>query len=386
MKHKKVKIILDISSKSIIVFFGFFIALLIGEITLWFMYPLGVFKEGKWYSASQNWGQVLENAIFIEKMKNLWEDIEYRESWEYVFNAKEGTGKIDNIEDYFLDIPSGEYNGIIKKSQVLPVYTDNNNIAIIWDSIAEGHHGDVNQKRFSWLLNEMFWDDTYVYNFAIWGHNISQIGIQYQKYVAHAPFNTVIYIYYNNDLYFSKIIGGREYYTPTLVLDNQYTEKPVFNLTWFDSIDVQLSQLYILKYSMSTYLWYVREKQKNTTRWKILDYWSNKTQYLSVLSERFLKTVLHMNKQAKEKEQRFIVLMTPARNVQKENNDLTYDEIYKTDMEIYKLLIENGIEVINMYEKWVQNSHDFFWDNCCHLNEKWHQFYAQYLYETVLNK
>lgn len=256
---------------------------------------------------------------------------------------------------------------------------------ILWDSIAFWSAWGNYKQRFSTLLSKN--KDILVNNFAQWGHNIGQVYEQYERYVANEPYNTVVYIFFGNDIYYATKFWDTIYNSPVVIQwDSGY-----FNLGI--TKNQELNKILSLSYVYKFFLWKFFSSNKLSYDVQINSYDQALApkDYHDFLQKRFFKFFDALTQETKQKKQRFIVILSPAPDIQtvfqripttqelqlqKENEDISAS--------MYKELLQKKVETYNFYELGV-NKKDFFEDTCCHLNTKWHQFYAWFLGKILEN-
>lgn len=335
----------------ILVWLWVIFALWVWEISLRFLYPVGVFDEYETQFKPANfnaryYGQILHGAHY----HYFWEDIFYR-----------------------------NYTDPLKEN---PVNKEKENVAIIWDSVAQWDSWGMSEFKFAKLLKEQDTSRNYI-NFSQWGYNIAQEFIEYEKYVKDAGTQTIIYVFAPDDIYYSTLIWSTIYVSPIVMVPTPEWVK--INFTGNETIDQELSKLYIYKFMVKQF---VSMDSWNIKIWKILDESSNE-EYWTHLKSRFYTFIDRMNSEMKQKHQRFIIIFSPSPNpeyapkFQKDfRGDGNYERTKKEEAEIYARLQSQGIEMYSMSDYDVDKK-DYFVDSCCHLNKAWHAFYADFIQKIL---
>ncbi len=330
---------------------------------LWILFALFIFEF--WLRVFfVNW-IFNENEIINDSNKNMKHNFEKwsaEDSWKYY--------------EYFWEEIYFWYED---KYKYLHTKSDKKNIAIIWDSVAQWDTGWMSNFKFSKIINDENWKLN-ILNYSRWWHNISQEYVQYEQFIKENDnIDTVIYIYYNNDLYFSNMINGSIYTSP-IIIDNSSWDL-VIELIGNEKIDAFLSHFYIYKYIAKKYS-LIFKKFVNIKDYRKI-YYNNTYGYEDYLINRFLMYVKDINNSCKDSWKKFIILISPTPKLINVNNN--FDKYFMQDNRVYKKLKAAWINVYNLYDYDVHKK-DYFIDNCCHLNKKWHIYYSNFIKNIVWNQ
>ena len=274
----------------------------------------------------------------------------------------------------------------IDKTQV---DTSKKNIAILWDSVANGSTGWMTPYRFSTLLNQKS-DTTQMlfHNFAIGGQNISEVYAQYMKFANDSKYDTVIYVYDNNDRYYEKVLRGNIFNTVYQVDTNKWAI--VIHLFQNEALNAFLSRSYLYDFVVDRYLKVIwLEDSIFTSNIVVIDY-SNKQKPIRWANElligRFNKFVQGLKEQTQKNKQRFIVIISPTLESEAKAQSMQLsDTMQAQDTEVYDSLKDMGVEVYNMYDEKVQEK-NYFIDNKSHLNQAGNTFYADFILKVLTSK
>ncbi len=240
--------------------------------------------------------------------------------------------------------------------------------------------GGMINDRFSTLLNKDLWKDGYrFFNLSDSALGVSEIFMQYEKYIKEYPVDTIIYVYTNQDIYPNKQINWKMYGSPFIV----QSKHPIPDKIPWESLNI-LSDIFsssnILKFIQSKFLNH-KEQMWITS---VLE--SGSLNYNKFLLKRFIDFTDLIQKETKLRKQRFIVIISPSIYFKKPPPAQSlYERIYEEDQYLYNSLRKNHIEVYNMYDYNIQNK-DFFVDDCCHLNKAGHTYYADFIKTLVTGK